>query len=200
LTEGDPKVDYFCVDDEGALWFKDRLVVPKNHELHKKMFGEAHTSKYSIHPDSTNMYHDLKAQFLWTRMKRETARYVTKCDMCQRVKTDHMRPVGLLQPLNISSWKWEDIGIDFIMGLSARKFDFIWVIMHWFTKFAHFIPMYTNYMAEKYNELYIARILGVHGVLKTIISDRGPQFVAHFLEQVHASLGMHLIHSSDYHP
>jgi hypothetical protein len=44
-TEGDPKFDYFHVDDEGALWFKDRLVVPKNHELHKKIFDEAHTYK-----------------------------------------------------------------------------------------------------------------------------------------------------------
>jgi hypothetical protein len=82
LTEGDPKVDYFCVDDEGVLWFKDRLVVPKNHELRRKIFDEAHTSKYSIHPGSTKMYHGLKAQFWWTRMKREIARYVVECDTC----------------------------------------------------------------------------------------------------------------------
>ncbi len=63
LTEGDPKVNYFCLDERGTLWFKDRLVVPKNHELQKKIFDEAHTSKYSIHPGSTKMYHDLKAQF-----------------------------------------------------------------------------------------------------------------------------------------
>jgi hypothetical protein len=80
LTEGDPKVDCFCMDDEGALWFKDRLVVPKNQELRNKIFSEAHTSKYSIHPSSTKMYHDLKAQFWWTRMKCETARNVAECD------------------------------------------------------------------------------------------------------------------------
>jgi hypothetical protein len=49
LTKGDPKVDCFCVDEEGTFWFKDRLVVPKNHELRKKIFDEAHTSKHSIH-------------------------------------------------------------------------------------------------------------------------------------------------------
>jgi hypothetical protein len=63
LTEGDSKVDCFHVEDEGTLWFKDCLVVPKNHELCKKIFDGAHTSKYSIHPGSTKMYHDLKAQF-----------------------------------------------------------------------------------------------------------------------------------------
>jgi hypothetical protein len=49
LTEGDPKVNCFRVDEEDTLWFKDRLVVPKNHELRKKIFDEAHTSKYFIH-------------------------------------------------------------------------------------------------------------------------------------------------------
>jgi hypothetical protein len=80
LIKGDPKVDCFRVDDEGTLWFKDHLVVPKNHELCKKIFDEAHTSKYSIHPSSREMYHDQKAQFLRTQMKRETARYVVECD------------------------------------------------------------------------------------------------------------------------
>jgi hypothetical protein len=82
MAEGDPEVNYFCVDEEGILWFKHRLVVPKNHELHKKMFDEAHTSKYSIHPGGTKMYDDLKAQFWWTRMKHETAHYVAECDTC----------------------------------------------------------------------------------------------------------------------
>jgi hypothetical protein len=86
LTEGDPKVNCFRVDEEGTLWFKDYLVVSKNHVMCKKIFDEAHTSKYSIHPGSTKMYHDLKAQFWWTRMKRETARYVVECDTCRRVK------------------------------------------------------------------------------------------------------------------
>jgi hypothetical protein len=87
-----------------------------------------------------------------------------------------MRPAGLLQPLNIPALKWEDISMDFIVGLplSARKFDSIWVIMDRFTKSAHFIPVHTNYMVEKYTKLYIARIMCLYGVPKTIISDRGP--------------------------
>jgi hypothetical protein len=96
LTEGDPKVNCFCVDEEGALWFKDCLVVLKNPELHKKIFDEANTSKYSIHLGSTKMYHDLNVLFWWTRMKRETAHYIAECNTCQRVTTDHMRPARLL--------------------------------------------------------------------------------------------------------
>jgi hypothetical protein len=106
-------------------------------------------------------------------MKRETARYVAECNTCQRVKANYMRPVGLLQPLNIPAWKWEDISMDFIVGLplSARKFDSIWVIIDRFTKSAYFISVHTNYRAEKYAELYIAHNLCLHGVPKTIISD-----------------------------
>jgi hypothetical protein len=69
-----------------------------------------------------------------------------------------------------------------------------------FNKSAHFIPINTRYDAQKYAEIYVARVLCLHGVLKMIISSRGSQFVAHFWEQLHASLGTHLIHSSAYHP
>jgi hypothetical protein len=113
-----------------------------------------------------------------------------------------MRPAGLLQPLSIPAWKWEDISMDFIVGLppTGCKFNCIWVIIDWLTKSAHFIPVHTRYRAEKYAELYISRILCLYGVLKTIISDWDPQFVARFWEQLHASMEMRLIHSSTYHP
>jgi hypothetical protein len=92
--------------------------------------------------------------------------------------------------------------MDFIVGLSltAHKFNSIWVIVDRLTKSAHFIPVNTNYNVQKYAEIYIARVLCLHGVLKMIIFDRGSQFVVRFWEQLHASLGTHLIHSSAYHP
>jgi hypothetical protein len=135
-------------------------------------------------------------------MKHEIACYVLECDTCRKVKTDYMKPEGLLQPLSISDWKWDDISMDFIVGLSltVHKFDSIWVIMDRLTKLAHFIPVSTKYRVEKYVEIYIARVLCLHGVPKTIVSDRGSQFVARFWEQLHAALGTHLIHSSAYHP
>jgi hypothetical protein len=92
--------------------------------------------------------------------------------------------------------------MDFIMGLllMACKFDLIWLIMDQLSKSTHFIPIHTNYNVQKYAGIYIARMLCLHRVPKTIISDQGSQFVAHFWEQLHVSLGTHLIHSSAYHP
>jgi hypothetical protein len=60
MRDGDPKVACFCEDAEGTLWFKDRLVVPKRKALKRNILDEAHTSRYSIHPGSTKMYHNLR--------------------------------------------------------------------------------------------------------------------------------------------
>jgi hypothetical protein len=94
MREGDPKVICFCEDAEGTLWFKVRLVMPKKEALKKKILDGAHTSRYSIHPGSTNMYHDLRQQFWWTRMKREATRYVLECNTSWKVKADYMKPAG----------------------------------------------------------------------------------------------------------
>jgi hypothetical protein len=135
-------------------------------------------------------------------MKCKIAHYVSECDTCRKVKTDYIKLNGLLQPLSVPNWKWDDINMDFIAGLqlTVRKFDSIWVIVDRFTKSAHFIPVNTKYRVEKYAEIYIAHVLCLHGVPKMIISDRGSQFIAHFWDQLHASVGTHLIHSSSYHP
>jgi hypothetical protein len=108
-------------------------------------------------------------------MKHETARYVSECDTYRKVKADYMKPGGLLQHLSIPEWKWVDISMDFIVGLPPTdcKVDSIWVIVDLFTKSAHFIPVHTRFMAEKYTKIYIARILCRHGVLKTIVCGRG---------------------------
>jgi hypothetical protein len=113
-----------------------------------------------------------------------------------------MKPGALLQPLSILYWKSDDISMDFIVGLplTAHKFNSIWVIVDRLIKSAHFILVHTYYNIQKYAKVYIARVLCLHGVPKMIISDRGSQFVARFWEQLHASLGTHLIHSSAYHP
>jgi hypothetical protein len=176
--------------------------VPKREALRKKILDEAYTSRYFIHPGSTKMYHDLRQQFWWMRMKLEAARYFFECDTCRKVKADYMKTGGLLQPLSIPEWKWNDISMDFIVGvpLTTHKFDSIRVIIDRLSKSAHFIPVHTNYNVQKYVGFYITRVLCLHRVPKKIISDRGSQFVARFWEQLHTSLGTRLIHNSTYHP
>jgi hypothetical protein len=170
-----------------VIWFGRRLVVPVDPEIRKTIFDEAHMSKFSIHPDSTKMYQDLKQNFWWSNMKVDIAKYVAECDTCHRMKASHLKSAGVLQPLSIPRWKWDHISMDFIVGLPliARNKDSIWVVMDRLTKTGHFITVHTTYSVQQYAELYIDQIVRLHGILKTIISDRGTQYVARFWEQLH---------------
>jgi hypothetical protein len=99
------KAKCFRKDNQGIVWFKDRIVVPKDADVRQQILDEAHLSRYSIHPRSTKMYQDLKQHYWWTKMKIEIARYVARCDTCRRVKAIHMKTVGPLQTLPIPTWK-----------------------------------------------------------------------------------------------
>ena len=91
-----------------------------------------------------------------------------------------MHTPGYLQPLPIPVWKWEDVSMDFVVGLprTSKGYDSIWVIVDRLTKSAHFIPVDTKYIAKKYAEIYFDRIVTLHGVPLTIISDRGSVFLS----------------------
>jgi hypothetical protein len=172
----------FQQDVDGVLWFKDRLVVSKDFKLCNKIMDEAHCSRYSIHQRTNKMYQDLKKNFWWTRIKREIVKYVSECDTCRRIKANHLRSSGNLQPLSIHECKWENICIDFIVGLprTSHGYNSIWVIVDRLTKSVHFIPISTTYRVSQYTKLYISHIIRYHGMPKTIISDRGSIFVARF--------------------
>jgi hypothetical protein len=151
------KYKCFCQDSKGILWFGDKLVVPKNPELRKKILEEAHLSKFSMHPGSNKICHDLRSLYWWTRMKMEIAKYISECDTCQRVKASHLKVADTLQPLPIPSWKWEDSCMNFIVGFpnTSRHHYSIWVIVNRLTKTAHFLPVHTTHRTEKYAEIYL---------------------------------------------
>jgi hypothetical protein len=136
------------------------------------------------------------------RYEKGEVEYVAICDSCQRIKAEHQRPAGLLQVLQISQWKWDEIGMDFIVGLPRTRagYDSIWVVVDRLTKVAHFIPVKTTYNSTVLAELYISWIECLHGVPKKIVSDRGTQFTSHFSQYLPEALGMHLKFSSAYHP
>jgi hypothetical protein len=135
-------------------------------------------------------------------MKRDVAKYVALYDTCQRVKVEHPRPAGLLQPLQVPEWKWEEIAMDFIVGFprTQSRYDSIWVIVDRLTKVAHFIPVKTTYFGPQLAELYMSRIVCLHGVSKKIVSGRRTQFTSKFWERLHETLDTQLRFNSSYHP
>ena len=121
LQTAEGKAPGFRVDDQGILWFKNKLCVPDKEGLRNKILAEAHTSAYSIHPGSTKIFLDLKTNYWWNGMKGDIVAFVARYDICQRVKAEHQKPAGLLQPLLVPTWKWDGIGMDFITGLPRTK-------------------------------------------------------------------------------
>jgi hypothetical protein len=198
----DGKGPDFREDAEGVVWFNDRMCVPDIKSIRELILKEAHETSYSIHPGSEKMYQDLKKRFWWYEMKSETTEYVARCDSCQIIKAEHQRPAGLLQPLQIPQWKWDEIGMDFIVGLRHTRagYDSIWVVVDRLTNAAHFILVKTTYNSVVLEELYMSQIVCLHGIPKKIVSDRGTQFTSHFWQQLHEALGTHLKFSSAYHP
>ena len=200
IQEGQPSE--FRIAEDGSLWYKTRLCVPNILDIKQIILQEAHNTPYTIHPGSTKMYRDVKGTFWWRNMKREIAQYVDECDTCKRVKAEHQRPPGLLQPLQISQWKWEEIQMDFITGLpkTRNREEIIWVIVDRLTKSAHFIPLAPGCSREKLAELYIHRIVALHGTPSRIVSDRGSMFTSKFWEKLQEALGTKLDFSTAYHP
>ena len=104
---GNDKETEFIVNENGVLYYKDRVCVPDGNDLRKAILEEAHNGSSTIHPDSTKMYQDLKMSFWWSGMKKDVSEFVTKCFVCQRVKVEHQVLLELLQPIRIPEWKWD---------------------------------------------------------------------------------------------
>jgi hypothetical protein len=125
------RIKLLLVGNDSILIFNKRIWVPEYGDLQEEILREAHKSKYSIHHGSNKMSKDLRKNYWWPGMKKSVARYVEKCLTCSQVKTEHQKPSGYLQQLEIPVWKWEKITMDFITKLprTSRGHDTIWVIV-----------------------------------------------------------------------
>ena len=94
-------------------------------------------------------------------MKKDVAKFIEKCLVCQKIKAEHQRLAGELQPIKIPEWKWELISMDFVVGLpkTTNGHDAIWVIVDRLTKSAHFLPIKVTYSLEQLADLYVKEIV-----------------------------------------
>ncbi|KAH0725404.1 hypothetical protein KY284_001269 [Solanum tuberosum] len=142
-------VKAFSYGGDGVLRNQGRLSVPIIDGLKEQILEEAHSFWYSIHPGVTKMYRDLLEVYWLNGMKNDITEFMAKYPNCQQVKVENQRLGSLSQDIAIPTWKWEDVNIDFIVGLprTRRQHDLIWVIVDRLTKFAHFIPVKVSYSA-----------------------------------------------------
>lgn len=124
-------------------------------ELKKTISEEIHQSNLSIHLGATKMYHDLKKMFWCLGMKIHFAQFVYSCLTFQKLKIEHQKPDGLMQSLDMPKHKWDNISMDFVIGLmnTPRGFDEIWEIVDRLTKSVHFIPIKISFSLQKLLEI-----------------------------------------------
>ncbi|KAI3764894.1 hypothetical protein L2E82_14911 [Cichorium intybus] len=192
----------FGENTQGLKTVKNRVWVPKAGGIRKLILEKSHKSKYSIHPGSTKTYRDLKEQYWWPGMKKRIVKYISKCATCAQVKAEHQAPYGNTQPLQIPAGKWEDITMDFIVGLprTRRGHNCIWVIVDRLTKSAMFLAIKENTELETLAQIYKDEFIRLHGPPLSIVSDRDPRFTSKLWEALQERMGTKIKMSTAYHP
>lgn len=142
----------------------------------------------------------LRGHFYWPKMKKMVKNFCNKCLTCRKAKS-RSHPYGLYQPLPIPTVPWVDLSMDFMLGLPVidRK-DTIMVVVDRFSKMAHFIPCSKSHDATKIAEFFFRDIVKLHGIPRTIVSDRDPKFLGHFWRTLWKQLGTKLVYSTTCHP
>nr|GEV37386.1 retrotransposable element Tf2 [Tanacetum cinerariifolium] len=170
----------FWVDDDGVMWFGDRLCVPSDPTLREAVLSEAHSSPFSIHPGSTKMYEDLKQHFWWNGMKQDIATYAWRCLICQQ----------------------DEISMDFVTRLprTQKMNDAIWVVVDRLTKSAHFLPIRKDFLISRLADMFQQEIVRLHGTPETIVFNRDPRFTSRFWKGLQSAWGTRLKFSTTFHP
>jgi hypothetical protein len=143
----------------------------------------------------------LATHFFWPRMRRDVERYVSHCNTCTKAKS-RLNPHGLYMTLPVPRAPWEDISMDFVLGLprTKRGRDSVFVVVDSFSKMAHFILCHKTDNASHVDDLFFNEVVRLHGIPNTIVSGRDAKFLNHFWRTLWYKLGTKLLFSTTCHP
>ncbi|KAJ4786652.1 polyprotein [Rhynchospora pubera] len=145
--------------------------------------------------------HRLRSNFTFSDMKKSVQEFVAACSVCQRNKSVHLHPAGLLQPLPLPDKIWADISMDFIVGFpTVHGKSVILIVVDRLSKYSHFIALAHPYIAQSVALVFYESIVKLHGVPQSIVSDRDPVFTSKFWQELFRLQGVHLKLSSAFHP
>ncbi|CAA0836889.1 Uncharacterized mitochondrial protein AtMg00860, partial [Striga hermonthica] len=166
---------------DGLLLHHGRVVVPDTGSLREDIIRHFHDSKFGGHTGVFRTWMRIASTFYWPGLRGDLRDYIGRCDECQRTKADERRPGGLLQPLPVPARIWEDITMDFIEGLPlSNGFNGVMVVVDRLTKYTHFIPLTHPYTAKSIAKLFVEYVMKLHGVPRSIVSDRDRIFNSSF--------------------
>jgi hypothetical protein len=189
-------------EESGLLTFRGALCVPAQEaELITRLTKEVHDGPASGHPGYRKTMDLLRKGYYWPKMRDTVRRYVRNCGLCNRNKHSREKYQGLLHPLPIPVRPWVDLSCDFITGLpKCQGYDAIFTVVDRFSKMRHFIPCRKDATAEDLARLFICHVWRYHGLPRTIVSDRGPQFISEFWHELCRILRIKRVLSTAHHP
>jgi hypothetical protein len=185
---------------DGLLYCANKLCVPSNY-VHLLFLQETHEGGLMGHFGVKKIEDVPAAQFFWPKMRRNVDRYVSQCTTCNKAKS-RLNPHSLYMPLPVPRVPWEDISMNFVLGLprTKRGRDDIFVVVDRFSKMTHFIPCHKSDNASHVVDFFFTEIVYLHSVPNTIVSDRDAKFLGHFWRTLWFKLGTKLLFSTTCHP
>lgn len=199
LTDPSAMAEFKLVDElllrHGKIW------VSPNSRFKQVLLREFHESLVGGHAGVAKTMRRLSEIFFWDNMRQEVQNFVRQCAICQQTKYQTGKPGGLLHPLPLPTHVWEDVSMDFITGLPpSNGYTVILVVVDRFSKGIHLGALPTNFTAYKVADLFVSMVCKLHGLPKSIVSDRDPIFISRFWSYLFKFSGTLLRMSSSYHP
>ncbi|XP_058732695.1 uncharacterized protein LOC131604261 [Vicia villosa] len=186
---------------QGLLYFKKRVYVPDLENLRQQILTEYHHTPEGGHSGVKATLARLRASFCWPGVYLAVKNMVKHCTNCQQNKYETQKKKGLLQPLPIPDRVWEDITMDFITNLpNSSGHTVVWVLCDRLSKFVHFLPLPTHFTARDLAARFTVEIFRLHGIPRSIVSDRDPLFLSKFWKHFFKLQGTNLRYSTSYHP
>jgi hypothetical protein len=197
VTKGGNIDKGFTITD-GLLCWKNRIYVPEG--LQQRVMQSEHDSKVAGHFGRDRMLELLTRNFYWTNMERDVRKYCSECDICQRTKAPRHAKHGLLHPLELACKPWTHISTDCITDLpESEGATIILVVVDWFTKMAHFIPIKKK-DSPTVARAYLPNVWKYHGFPEDVVSDRNSTITGSFFMDLYIYLGIKRSMSTAYHP
>jgi hypothetical protein len=186
---------------DGLVFFKGKLFIPAQSSFKQVLLDEFHASPLGGHSGIHRTFGRLQENVFWHGMRKDVTEFVRACVVCQQTKSATHSPYGLLQPLPVPDRVWEDISLDFIVGLpSFQSNTAILVVVDRLSKAAHFGMLPTQFTVAKVADLFAKMICKLHGMPRSMVSDRDPIFLSHFWQELFRLSGTKLRMSTAYHP
>ncbi|XP_028552342.1 uncharacterized protein LOC114580101 [Dendrobium catenatum] len=191
-ANGIPAADFSI--RHGFLFKGNSLCIP-NSSWRQQLIKETHSGGLAAHVGRDKTLAQLQIRFYWPRIARDVAKFVERCSVCQSYK-GIAQNTGLYMPFPTPDSIWEDLSIDFVLGLPRTKsgVDSIMVIVDRFSKMAHFVACKKTFDAVNVARLFFKEIVRLHGLPRSITSDRDVKSTGHCpFKIVYTKMPNHLI-------